>query len=99
MPCLATVAPAPVATSAAAVEKLIELALQVEAEIDRAEARSPELMGLAAKARMLVQVPLKLRTVLRYSRVPGAAFLESLFPNEQGFQLRQGVRSIVCDRA
>lgn len=67
---------------AAAVEKLIALALQVEAEIGSVEARSPELMGLAARARMLLQVPLKLRTVLRYSRVPGVAFLESLFPGD-----------------
>jgi phytoene dehydrogenase-like protein len=68
--------------SAAAVEKLIALALKVEAEIRSIEPRSPELMGFAEKARMLVEAPLKLRTVLRYSRMPGAKFLESLFPGD-----------------
>ena len=66
----------------AAVEKLIALALQVEAEIRSVEAGSPELMSFAEKARMMVQAPLKLRTVLRYSRMPGIRFLESLFPGD-----------------
>lgn len=67
---------------AAAVEKLIALALQVEAEIRSVEPRSPDLMGLAGKVRTLIQLPLKLRTVLRYSRMPAVKFLESLFPGE-----------------
>ena len=54
----------------------------MEAEIRSVEARSPELMGFAEKARMMVQAPLKLRTVLRYSRMPGIQFLESLFPGD-----------------
>lgn len=70
------------AASPAAVEKLITLALQVEAEIRSVEARSTELMGLWEKAGMMVQVPLKLRTVLHYSRMAGVKFLEPLFPGE-----------------
>lgn len=68
--------------SAAAVDRLVALALRAEAEIRSMEARSPELMGFVEKAQMMVQAPLKLRTVLRYSRMPGVKFLEALFPGD-----------------
>jgi phytoene dehydrogenase-like protein len=71
------------AASAGSVEKLSALALAAEAEIRSVEARSPELMGIADKARMMVQAPLRLRTVLRYSRMPAERFLETLFPGDE----------------
>lgn len=70
------------------VDKLIELSLKAEEELRSIELHSPELMSLPAKALMMVQVPLKLRTVMKYGRMPLAQFLESLFPGDEMEGLR-----------
>jgi phytoene dehydrogenase-like protein len=64
------------------VEKLIELSIKAEEEINSLPAQSPELMSLPAKALMAIQLPLKLRTVLKYGRMSGESFLTSLFPGD-----------------
>ena len=63
-----------------AIERLIELALQVEGEIGSMELESPELMSLPAKARMLVQAPLKLKTVDEVQQDAGGRIPKIPFP-------------------
>jgi phytoene dehydrogenase-like protein len=70
------------------IDRLIELSLKAEAEIRNMQMQSPELMSMASKARMMVQLPFKLRTVMKYSKTPGEELLKSLFPGDDLSGLR-----------
>lgn len=71
------------------IDTLIDLSLRVEGEIRGMQPQSPELMSLAEKALMMVQLPLKLRTVMKYGRMPGEEMLKVLFPGDE----LQGLRA------
>lgn len=64
------------------IDTLIDLSLKVEAEIAGAHFASPELMSPLGKIGMLVQLPLKLRNVMKYGNMPAEDLLTSLFPGE-----------------
>jgi len=54
----------------------------VEGEINSLQVQSPELMSFLAKVLMVVRLPSKLKTFMKYSRMPGEEFLKTLFPGD-----------------
>ena len=66
----------------ASVSRIIELSLKAEEEINSLQVQSPELMSFPEKVVMVVQLPIKLRTVMKYSKMPGEEFLKTLFPGD-----------------
>jgi phytoene dehydrogenase-like protein len=64
------------------IDRLVEISLKAEEEIRSVDPKSPELTALPEKALTIAQLPIRLRTVLKYSRVRSEDFLKSLFPGE-----------------
>jgi phytoene dehydrogenase-like protein len=71
-----------------AVDRLIELALEVDAEFRGLTLASPELLSLPARLLAAVQTPWRLRTFLRYARVSADELLHELFPGDDLAGLR-----------
>lgn len=71
-----------------AINRLIELSLQVEAEVRRVQMQSPELLSLPARTLMMIQALVKMRTLIKYSKTPGEEFLKTLFPGDELAGLR-----------
>jgi phytoene dehydrogenase-like protein len=63
--------------------RLIELSLDVFARIEAAPSRNLELMLPAARLAATIPILFKLRSVVRYARMPAERFLESFFPGEE----------------
>jgi len=62
------------------IKQLFEESLRLEAELDQAPTTSPELMSWPAKVGSALKALMKMRRVLKYSRMPATAFLSELFP-------------------
>lgn len=74
--------------------KLVEESLEIEKELGQVPSQSPELMSIFSKVLMGIQIPFKMRKILKYSKMPAEKFLESLFPGEELKGLRVSLFSI-----
>jgi len=74
--------------------KLVQDSLAIENELTHAPSASPELMSIFSKVLIGIQIPFKLRKILKYSKMPAEKFLESLFPGEELKGLRVALFSI-----
>ncbi len=74
--------------------KLVEESLEIERELSQAPSQSPELMFIFSKILMGIQIPFKLRKILKYSKMPAEKFLELLFPGDELKGLRVALFSI-----
>jgi phytoene dehydrogenase-like protein len=75
-------------------DKLVHESLAIENELMHAPSESLELMSIFSKVVMGVQIPFKLKKILKYSKMPAEKFLESLFPGEDLKSLRVALFSI-----
>jgi phytoene dehydrogenase-like protein len=76
------------AASRESLARLIDVCLAVFDEIESVPARNLELMNPLARLVVTLQIPLKLRKLIRHARVPADRFLESFFPGEELAGLR-----------
>jgi phytoene dehydrogenase-like protein len=74
--------------------KLVQESLAIENELMHAPSQSLELMSIFSKVLMGIQIPFKLKKILKYSKIPAEKFLESLFPGDELKGLRVALFSI-----
>jgi phytoene dehydrogenase-like protein len=74
--------------------KLVQESLAIENELMQAPSESLELMSIFSKVLMGIQIPFKLKKILKYSKMPAEKFLESLFPGDDLKGLRVSLFSI-----
>jgi phytoene dehydrogenase-like protein len=72
----------------------VDKSLAIEKELMQIPSESPELMSIFSKVLIGIQIPFKLRKVLKYSKMSAEKFLETLFPGEEFKGLRVALFSI-----
>ncbi|MHA2431039.1 MAG: phytoene desaturase family protein [Promethearchaeota archaeon] len=77
-----------------ALEKLIQLSLEIDKEISSIQHQNQELMSIFSKLIMRVKFLFKLRKTIKYSTKPAMHFLDELFPGEDLEGLRSSLYSI-----
>lgn len=68
--------------------RLIDVCLAAYDEIESVPVRNLELLNPLARLAVTLQMPLQLRNLIRYARMPADKFLESFFPGEELAGLR-----------
>jgi phytoene dehydrogenase-like protein len=74
--------------------KLVEESFNIQSELENIPSKSPELMSIFSKVLFGIQMPFKMRKILKYSKIPTEEFLESLFPGDELKGLRVALHSI-----
>jgi phytoene dehydrogenase-like protein len=74
--------------------RLIELSLNVFERIESAPSLNLELMNPAARVAATLSMFFKLRSVVRYARLPAERFLDSFFPGEELRGLRTSLHML-----
>lgn len=75
-------------------KKLICESLSIEKELMHSPSESPELMSIFSKILIGIQIPFKMKKILKYSKMPAEIFLKSLFPGDELRGLRLSLFSI-----
>jgi phytoene dehydrogenase-like protein len=77
------------ATSRDALARLLDLSVDVFAQVESVPSLNVELMNPAARLAATLPMLVRLRNVVRYARMPATTFLESFFPGKE----LQGLRT------
>lgn len=76
------------------IECLVKLSLKVEEELRRSELMSPEISPIIVRAFGMIPLLFKMRTVLKYAKMPAEKLLLELFPSDDLKGLRMALYTI-----